>query len=117
MLVVEDEDVVRGLVHQVLAADGHEVLVAAGGDEALALAEGRRVDMLLTDLTMPGLGGRELAGRLRAEAPELKVIFMSGFAEDGAYSPEALPPRTAFLQKPFTFSGLTGIVRELLAAE
>jgi len=117
VLVVEDEDVVRGLVHQVLAGDGHEVLLAAGADEALALADGRRIDVLLTDLTMPGLGGRELAGRLRAATPELKVVFMSGFAEDGTYSPEALPPRTAFLQKPFTFAGLTGIVRELLAAD
>jgi len=117
VLVVEDEDVVRGLVHQVLAGDGHEVLLAAGADEALALADGRRIDVLLTDLTMPGLGGRELAGRLRAATPELKVVFMSGFADDGAYSPDALPPRTAFLQKPFTFAGLTGIVRELLASD
>jgi PAS domain S-box-containing protein len=117
VLVVEDEDVVRGLVHQVLAGDGHEVLLAAGGDEAVELAAGRRIDVLVTDLTMPGLGGRELAERLRAADPELRVVFMSGYADGGAYAPEALPARTAFLQKPFTFAGLTGIVRELLAVK
>ncbi|HUP33538.1 MAG TPA: PAS domain S-box protein [Gaiellaceae bacterium] len=114
VLVVEDEEVVRGLVHQVLAGDGHEVFLAAGGEEAAELARSRRIDVLVTDLTMPGLGGRELAERLRAADPQLRVVFMSGYAE-GAYGPEALPPRTAFLQKPFTFGELTGIVRDLLA--
>ncbi|HUH16098.1 MAG TPA: PAS domain S-box protein [Gaiellaceae bacterium] len=114
VLVAEDVEVVRGLVHQVLAGDGHEVLLAAGGEEAAELARSRRIDVLVTDLAMPGLGGRELAERLRAADPQLRVVFMSGYAE-GAYAPEALPPRTAFLQKPFTSGELTGIVRELLA--
>ena len=69
VLVVEDEEVIRGLVDQVLRGEGYEVLLAADGDEAIALAGGNRVDVLLTDLTMPGIGGHELADRLRAGAP------------------------------------------------
>ena len=74
------------------------------------------VDVLLTDLTMPGIGGHELADRLRAGAPELKVMFMSGFAEGNDFSATALPPATAFLEKPFTFTMLSERIRELIAA-
>jgi two-component system, cell cycle sensor histidine kinase and response regulator CckA len=114
VLVVEDEDVIRGLVDQVLRGEGYEVLLAADGDEAIALAGSNRVDVLLTDLSMPGIGGHELADRLRAGAPELKVMFMSGFAE-GNFSAGALPPATAFLEKPFTFTMLSERMRELIA--
>ena len=114
VLVVEDEEVIRSLVDQVLRGEGYEVLLAADGDEAIALADGTRVDVLLTDLTMPGIGGHELAARLRARAPELKVMFMSGFADGGDFSAGALPPATAFLEKPFTFTVLSERIRELL---
>jgi two-component system, cell cycle sensor histidine kinase and response regulator CckA len=115
VLVVEDEDVIRGLVDQVLRGEGYEVLLAADGDEAIALAGSTHVDVLLTDLTMPGIGGHELADRLRAGAPALKVMFMSGFAEGGDFSASALPPATAFLEKPFTFTMLSERMRELIA--
>ena len=115
VLVVEDEDVIRGLVDQVLRGEGYEVLLAADGDEAIALAGSNRVDVLLTDLTMPGIGGHELADRLRAAAPALKVMFMSGFAEGSDFSTSALPPATAFLEKPFTFTMLSERMRELVA--
>ena len=69
VLVVEDEEVIRGLVDQVLRGEGYEVLLAADGDEAIALAGSNRVDVLLTDLTMPGIGGHELADRLRDGRP------------------------------------------------
>ena len=115
VLVVEDEDVIRGLVDQVLRGEGYEVLLAADGDEAIALARSNRVDVLLTDLTMPGIGGHELADRLRAAAPALKVMFMSGFAEGSDFSTTALPPATAFLEKPFTFTMLSERMRELVA--
>ena len=114
VLVVEDEDVIRGLVDQVLRGEGYEVLLAADGDEAIALAGSNRVDVLLTDLTMPGIGGHELADRLRAGAPALKVLFMSGFAEGNDFSTSALPPATAFLEKPFTFTMLSERMRELV---
>ena len=115
VLVVEDEDVIRGLVDQVLRGEGYDVLLAADGDEAIALAGSNRVDVLLTDLTMPGIGGHELADRLRAGAPALKVLFMSGFAEGNDFSTSALPPATAFLEKPFTFTMLSERMRELVA--
>jgi CheY-like chemotaxis protein len=115
VLVVEDEDVIRGLVDQILRGEGYEVLLAADGDEAIALAGSNRVDVLLTDLTMPGIGGHELADRLRAAAPALKVLFMSGFAEGNDFSTSALPPATAFLEKPFTFTMLSERMRELVA--
>ena len=116
VLVVEDEDVIRTLVDQVLRGEGYDVLLAADGDEAITLATRNRIDLLLTDLTMPGIGGHELASRLRETQPGLKVMFMSGFAEGGDFSAAALPPATAFLEKPFTFTHLTERVRELVAA-
>ena len=115
VLVVEDEEVIRGLVDQILRGEGYEVLLAANGDEAIELADGNRVDVLLTDLTMPGIGGHELADKLRAGAPALKVMFMSGFADGGDFSATALPPATSFLEKPFTFTMLSERMRELIA--
>jgi PAS domain S-box-containing protein len=114
VLVVEDEDVVRGLVKQVLEGAGFEVLVARDGEEAFALAAKHHVDVLLSDLVLPKLSGQEVVERLRASHPELKVVYMSGYAETGIFSDGVLPPRTAFLEKPFTFSELTGKVQALL---
>jgi PAS domain S-box-containing protein len=114
VIVVEDEDVVRGLVRQVLQGAGFEVLVARDGEEAFALAAEHHVDVLLSDLVLPKLSGQEVVERLRASHPELKVVYMSGYAETGIFSDGVLPPRTAFLEKPFTFSELTGKVQGLL---
>jgi len=115
VLVVEDEDVVRGLVQQVLEGVGFQVLVAQDGAEALGLAQSRHVDVLLTDLRMPNLGGRDLATRLRASHPALKVVYMSGYADSGILSDGVLPPGTAFLEKPFTFTELTETVQGLMS--
>jgi nitrogen-specific signal transduction histidine kinase/CheY-like chemotaxis protein len=115
VLVVEDEEVIRSLVDQVLRGEGYDVILAADGDEAIERARDARVDLLVTDLTMPGIGGRELAERLRAERPELKVMFMSGFADSDTFSGGPIPAATAFLEKPFTFAHLTERVRSLVA--
>jgi CheY-like chemotaxis protein len=114
VLVVEDEEVVRSLVVQVLEGEGYKALVARDGEDALALAEGRHVDLLLTDLTMPKIGGRELAERLRGTHPSLKVVYMSGYVDGDILSDGVLPPGTAFLSKPFTFADLAEKVRDLL---
>jgi PAS domain S-box-containing protein len=114
VLVVEDEEVVRGLVRQMLVGEGYEVLVAQDGEEAIELAGRSTIDVLLTDLTMPKVGGREVAERLRESQPGLRVIYMSGYAED--LPTGALPPATSFLGKPFTFAELTETVHSLLAA-
>jgi CheY-like chemotaxis protein len=112
VLVVEDEDVVRGLVRHVLAGDGHDVAVAANADEALALVESGPFDLLLTDLTLPGVDGGALAARLRERDPGLKVVYMSGHADDAVADGH---PASVFLQKPFAAGELTRTVRELLA--
>ena len=114
VLVVEDEEVVRGLVRQMLVGEGYEVLVAQDGEEAIELAGSNTFDVLLTDLTMPKVGGREVAERLRESQPALKVVYMSGYAED--LPPGALPPATSFLGKPFTFAELTETVHALITA-
>ena len=114
VLVVEDEEVVRGLVRQVLEGQGYVVLVAQDGQEAIELAGRNTIDVLLTDLTMPNVGGREVAERLRETQPGLKVVYMSGYVEDGLTG--ALPPATSFLGKPFTFSELTETVRHVLTS-
>jgi two-component system cell cycle sensor histidine kinase/response regulator CckA len=115
VLVVEDEEVVRSLVHQVLEGDGYRVLVANDGEEAVVIAAADDVQLLVTDLSMPKLGGRELAEALRAANPGLKVLYMSGYAESGILSDGVLPPGTAFIGKPFTLGELTDSVRDLLA--
>ena len=101
---------------RVVAMPVFEVLAARNGEEAFALAGEHDVDVLLSDLMMPNLGGQEIAARLRASHPELKVVFMSGFAESGLFSDGALPPGTAFLEKPFTFSELIEKVHGVLNA-
>jgi PAS domain S-box-containing protein len=114
VLVVEDEDVVRGLIREVLHGEGYTVLIAHDGAEAMAVAEEQAFDLLLTDLSMPGLGGREVAERLRESRPDLKVIYMSGHAEDGVAQGEQ-PPGSAFIGKPFSIAELSAAVSEILA--
>ena len=115
VLVVEDEEVVRGLVRQVLEGQGYVVLVAQDGQEAIEMAGQNTIDVLLTDLSMPNVGGREVAERLREAQPGLKVVYMSGYVEDGLTG--ALPPATTFLGKPFTFSDLTEAVQRVLTSQ
>jgi PAS domain S-box-containing protein len=113
VLLVEDEDVVRRLVRQVLEQNGYAVLEARDGLEAVELGRTTRVDLLLTDMVMPKLGGLEVAAELRALRPDLKVLYMSGYAE-GALGPGALGADTSLLEKPFSFAALTDAVRGLL---
>ncbi len=115
VLLVEDEDVVRRLVRQVLEGAGYRVLEAADGGAAIELAREGHVDLLLTDLVMPKLGGREVAAELRRTLPDLKVIYMSGYADGGILENGLLQPGTELLEKPFAFADLTGRVRRVLA--
>jgi two-component system, cell cycle sensor histidine kinase and response regulator CckA len=113
VLVVEDEPQVRLLAVRVLRRAGYLVLEAANGDEALQLlrddAVRERVDLLLSDLVMPLMGGRELAALVRRARPTLPVLFMSGYSDA-----EQLPAGTETLQKPFTPSLLAAKVRNAL---
>ena len=103
VLLVEDEDAVRALAREVLRRHGYVVLEARHGVDALRVAERHTDDihLLVTDVVMPHMSGRELAERLAAERPALKTLFMSGYT-DHALLPEDLTPGAEFIQKPFT---------------
>jgi PAS domain S-box-containing protein len=116
ILVVEDQDPVRELVCRVLARCGYTVVEASSGDQALALLdrEPRVIDLLLTDVVMPGMGGPELAGRFRALRPSARVIFMSGHSDDESLRQRVGAAEVHFLQKPFTPAQLAGKVSQVL---
>jgi nitrogen-specific signal transduction histidine kinase/CheY-like chemotaxis protein len=117
ILVVEDESGVRGLVRTVLARQGYRVLVAESPAQALALLaeHGQPIDLLLTDLVMPGLSGRELAARLTAQQPGMKVLYMSGYTNDEALRRDLVHETVDFLAKPFTPQALLDKVQAILA--
>jgi len=114
VLVVDDEAAVRSLVCLLLRREGYAVLDADCAEEGLRLAAGHAgpIDLLVADLRMPGMDGTELATRLAAARPDLRVLYLSG---DPSLSPEA-PGAAAFMPKPFSPHQLTSKVRELLDA-
>ncbi|MBI5282644.1 MAG: PAS domain S-box protein [Candidatus Solibacter usitatus] len=116
ILVVEDQKDVRKLARIVLTSYGYKVLEAANAREALFQAESYAgpIDLMLTDVVMPGMNGRELAERLKPLRPALKVLFMSGYAENMLSSQESLDEDIAYLQKPFAPERLARKVREVL---
>jgi CheY-like chemotaxis protein len=116
VLLVEDEESVRELVRLTLASRGYNVLEAENGESGLRIAESfkEHIDILITDVVMPGFGGRELARKLLLLRPSISVLYLSGYTEDAVVTQGALGPRTAFLQKPFTLQNLAKKVREVL---
>jgi CheY-like chemotaxis protein len=116
ILLVEDEDGVRELARQILQLNGYVVLQAARADEALQISRAHdgRIDLLLTDVIMPQMNGRELAELLSRQRPELRVVYMSGYAEDVIVHQGALDPSLILVEKPFTPAVLARTVREVL---
>ncbi len=116
VLLVEDDDAVRTLTSRVLAHEGYTVLVARLGEEAIKLAAQQQspIHVMLTDMIMPKVGGRELANRIRQRHPETKVVFMSGHSEDLVRETAAPGENVAFIQKPFTPVALCQLVRKVL---
>jgi nitrogen-specific signal transduction histidine kinase/ActR/RegA family two-component response regulator len=117
ILVAEDEDTLREMVSLVLTAQGYKVLLAASGVEALKVYEqtSRPIDLLLTDMVMPGgVMGGDLAQRLRAISPQLKVIFTSGYSPGMAGTDLSVLEGRHFLPKPYSLGRLTQFVREVL---
>lgn len=116
ILLVEDEESVRSLATGVLRRSGYTVLDADCGEEALRLVRtaGQRIDLLVTDVVMPRMSGREVADALLADAPSLRVLFISGYAADALDA--GFDPRHGFLQKPFTPDVFSRAVRSLLDA-
>ena len=118
VLVVEDQDEVRGLAIKVLQAYGYHVLEAANGASALELAERHPgpIHLLLTDVVLPGMNGRELAERLKKVLPDVKVLYTSGYSYDVMANRGALDRDVAYIAKPYKPGDLASKVREVLAA-
>ncbi len=116
ILVVEDEESLRKIVARVLTAAGYRVVSASNAGEALLLCEkhGNRIRLMLTDVIMPGMNGRELSERLATMVPNMKVLYMSGYTDDAIVDRGALAPGTVLIQKPFTADELSARVRAVL---
>lgn len=116
ILLVEDEDQVRKLAVIILKTAGYQVLESSDGVQALrsAVEHGGPIDLLITDVVMPGMSGRQTAEQLKTRQPSLKVLYVSGYTNDAVVTRGALPRGTAFLQKPFTQNTLLHKVRQVL---
>ena len=116
ILLVEDEESVRQLVRDTLAAKGYKVLEAENGEAGFAAAARHqgKLDLVITDVVMPGMGGREMVKQLIETRPGIKVLYLSGYTEDAILSDGSIEKGTAFLQKPFTLQSLSRKVREVL---
>ncbi|MGJ5820628.1 PAS domain S-box protein [Paludibaculum fermentans] len=117
VLVVEDDENVRRTAVDILGHYGYQVLAAASGSEALAMKEAFQghIDMVISDLMMPGMSGTELVQQLRLADPHLKVLYVSGYAGDGIHKEELLGAGAHFVPKPYTPDTLLRIVRALLS--
>ena len=117
ILLVEDEISVRALTTRILQRAGYTVLAAAGAGEAMRVAQehGASIDLLIADVVMPRLGGREVATHLAAMRPEMKVLYVSGYTEETVVRHGVESARGNFLQKPFTLAALTSKVTDLLS--
>jgi len=116
LLLVEDEPSLRKLTREILRRAGYKVIDAANGGEALLACEqsSAEIELMITDLVMPGMSGWELAKRLALLRPKMKVLYMSGYSSHAALASGALERRDHFLQKPFTPGALAEKVRHIL---
>ena len=116
VLVVDDEPMIRRMLAVILSEWGCEVFSAEDGEEALAMARGDtcpEIDILITDLCMPGMGGAALAVELRAERPNLKTIFVSGLSRDEIAAMDVDATHAAFISKPFQLRAIDDAIRSL----
>ena len=118
ILVVDDEDTVRDLLREYLTNSGYRVLIAADGMEALTLSQEHQgpINLLLTDVLMPGMNGSTLAARMAAGRPETKVLYISGYTPSIGVHHSVPNPGTAFLPKPFTREVLLSTIRIVMEA-
>jgi CheY-like chemotaxis protein len=118
ILLAEDEPSLRRLIARVLQTQGYTVLEAADGNEALALAQanGVKIQLLITDVIMPGLSSKMLAEWLKQVNPGVRVLFISGYINNNAVRDAMSKPGTFFLQKPFSPADLSKKVREAIEA-
>jgi len=118
VLLVEDEPLVRDIAKSALSDQGYQVLEAEHGEEALAVARGHgaEIQLVLTDVVMPKMGGRELVEQLRKVRPGIRVLYMSGYTAASIDEQDVVEPGTSFLRKPFALAEMLGKVREVLDA-
>lgn len=116
ILLVEDEESVRDVALMILEELGYNVIEAANGKEALALAENEKgqIDLLMTDIVMPGMNGRELAEKILKAHPEIKVLYTSGYTENVIVSHGVIEDNINFIGKPYTLQSLGLKIREVL---
>jgi two-component system cell cycle sensor histidine kinase/response regulator CckA len=116
ILLVEDDAGVRRLTQRILLDAGYKVVAARSGREALSIMKEQRpdIDIVLTDVIMPEMGGREMIDRLRERFPDILAIYMSGYTDDDILRRGMLDPSMEFLQKPFTATALTQLLRRVL---
>jgi PAS domain S-box-containing protein len=115
VLVIEDESVVRGLIVEVLSDLGYQAIEAADGPGGLEILQSRRpIDLLVTDIGLPGLNGRQVADAARVLRPELKILFMTGYAENAAVASGFLEPGMTMITKPFAMETLATRIREII---
>ena len=116
ILVVEDDQMVRHSTRRMLEAHGYRVLVAESGAEALMLVEQHvePIHLVVTDVVMPGMNGREVVDRLRARRPDVKALYLSGYTDEAIVHHGIIESGIPFLQKPFTLEALGRKVREVL---
>lgn len=116
ILLVEDEEFVRNVTQEVLEMEGYKVLCVANGAEAIACLTEHptAIDLLLTDVVLPGMNGRDLAARLASMQPHLKVMYMSGYTDNSVLRNSVAEASAPYLQKPFTLDALVAKVHETL---
>ena len=116
ILLAEDEPAIRTALARILQSAGYDVLEAADGEEALRLSESHQgpIHLLLSDVMMPSIGGKELMQRLAVSRPEIRVVLMSGYTDDEALRANLGAARFTFLQKPFTAQEVLRVLRAAL---
>jgi PAS domain S-box-containing protein len=119
VLVVEDEEAMREVTRRILTRNGYQVITASGGAEAIALARGKPadIDLLITDVIMPRMQGKEVADRLHGVCPQIRVLYMSGYAHPVLASQGTLDAGVMLIEKPFSEASLLEKVREVLEAD
>ena len=116
VLVIEDEPVVRGVILEMLGEQGYRTLEAVDGPSGLKiLRSGERIDLLITDVGLPGMDGRQVAERAREEKPDLKILFITGYAESVALSDGFLRPGMGMITKPFDLADLSLRIRAMIS--
>jgi two-component system, cell cycle sensor histidine kinase and response regulator CckA len=116
ILLVEDEEIIRVPTGRFLTRHGYRVLVAAGPEEAISISDNRigKIDLLLTDVIMPGMSGKDLAHQLSVSRPDMRVLYMSGYAFDVIVHQGAVEQGVHLIEKPFSVEALLATVRAVL---